>query len=118
MAAQAQIAAFYPAISASKVLVKAGETKLPGDKIGEVESIVQSVGTIYGWIISESTGTAAAKIRLFDGTSSSGYYIGTVTLAENESNREFFPVETPQIRNNAIYLEIVSGKVEGSVLWG
>lgn len=118
MASQAQIASFYPAISSSKVLVKAGETKLPGDSISGVESVVQSVGTIYGWIIAESTGSAPAKIRLFDGTSNSGYYIGTVTLAENESNREFFPVETPQIRNNALYLEIVSGKVEGSILWG
>ena len=118
MAAQAQIAPFYPAISASKVLVKAGETKIPGDKVGAEESVVKSVEVLYGWIISESTGTAGAKFRLWDGTSNAGNYLGTVTLGENESNREFFPVETPAIRNNAIYLEIVSGKLEGLVMFG
>jgi hypothetical protein len=118
MAAQAQAASFYPAISASKVLVKAGETKIPGDKVGEVESVVQIVGALYGWNITESTGSAAAKIRLWDGTNNSGNYLGTLTLGENESNREWFSTQSPQIRNNAIYIEIVSGKVEGAVWYG
>lgn len=118
MAAQAQVASFYPAINASKVLVKAGETKISGDKIGEVESVVQSIGALYGWIVAESTGTAPAKIRLWDGTSNSGNYMGTVTLAENESNREWFGSNGPQIKNGAIYLEIVSGKVEGVIGYG
>jgi hypothetical protein len=118
MAAQAQAAPFYPAISASKVLVKAGETKIPGDSIGGVESTVQSVGALYGWNITESTGTASAKIRLWDGVSNAGNYLGTVTLGENESNREWFSGQSPQVRNNALYLEVVSGKVEGAVWWG
>jgi hypothetical protein len=116
MAAQAQAASFYPGITASKVAVKAGETKIPGDKVGEVESVYQSINNLFGWNITESTGTAPAKVRLWDGTSNSGNYLGTVTLGENESNREWFPDQSPVIRNNAIYLEIVSGKVEG-VLW-
>ena len=118
MAAQAQAAPFYPAIAASKVLVKAGETKIPGDSVGGVESTVQSVGALYGWIVAESTGTASAKIRLWDGTSNSGNYCGTVTLGENESNREWFGSNGPQLKNNAIYLEIVSGHVEGLVFFG
>lgn len=61
MAAQAQAAPFYPAISGSKVLVKAGETKIPGDSVGGIESTVRSVEALYGWIISESTGTAPAN---------------------------------------------------------
>lgn len=118
MAAQAQAAAFYPAISASKVLVKAGETKIPGDSIGGVESKYQSVNNLFGWVICESTGSAVAKVRLWDGTSNEGNYLGAVTLGENESNREWFPFSSPQIKNNAIYLEIVSGKVEGVVWFG
>lgn len=118
MAAQAQAASFYPAISASKVAVKAGETKIPSDSIGGVESTYQSVNNLFGWNITESTGTASAKIRLWDGTSNAGYYLGTVTLTENESNREWFPDQSPQIRNNAIYVEVVSGKVEGVIWFG
>jgi hypothetical protein len=119
MASQAQIARFYPAVSASKVLVKAGETKIPGDSIGGVESVVQSVGVLYGWIIAESTGSAVAKIRLYDGASATeAGYLGTITLGENESNREFFPVASPTLKNNALYIEIVSGKVEGVVFYG
>lgn len=118
MAAQAQTIAFYPAVSASKVLVKAGETKIPGDSVSSAESVYQSVNNLFGWSICESTGTAPAKVRLWDGTSNSGGYLGTVTLGENESNREWFPDQSPQLRNNAIYLEIVSGKVEGCVFFG
>jgi hypothetical protein len=119
MASQALRAPFYPAISASAVLVKAGETPLPNhEKVGEEEAKVQSVSTIYGWTITESTGDAKAKVRLWDGTSNAGYYITTITLESNESTRDFFPVETPTIYNDAIYLEIVSGEVEGCVFYG
>lgn len=117
MASQALLAPFYPAIKESKVLVKAGETKIPGDIIAGKESVVQSIGIMYGWIIAESTGTAPAKIRIWDGTGGegTGNYIGTVTLAENESNREWFGRDGPPIMKNAIYVEVVSGKVEGSI---
>jgi hypothetical protein len=118
MAAQAQSISFYPAISASKVLVKAKETVIPGDSIGGVESKYQSVNNLFGWTICESTGTAPAKVRLFDGVNSSGNYLGSVTLGENESNREWFPDQSPQLRNNALYIEVVSGKVEGVIFFG
>src|SRR5579864_1864176 len=115
MAAQAQIARFYPGVTESKVLVKIGETKIPGDFVGGIESVVQSIGALKGWSVAESTGTASAKIRLWDGTGGqgTGLYLGTITLSENESNREWFGTDGPQIKNGAIYAEIVSGKVEG-----
>jgi hypothetical protein len=118
MASQAQAASFYPAIKASKILVKAGETKIPGDKVGETESTYQSVNNLFGWNITESSGAATAKVRLWDGTNNSGNYLATITLGANESNREWFPDQSPQIRNNALFLEIVSGEIEGSVWWG
>jgi hypothetical protein len=120
MAAAAQLVRVYPGITASKVLVKAGETKIPGDFVGGVQSVVQSVSVLKGWIIAESTGTAPAKMRLWDGTGGegTGLYLGTVTLGENESNREWFGMDGPEIKNNAIYGEIVSGKVEFVIGFG
>lgn len=119
MAAGALRASFYPAINASKVLVKAGETKLPGhDVIDEKEVVVQSVNNIFGWSVTEATGDAKAKVRLWDGTSSEGLYITTITLEANESTRDFLPDQSPTLYNDAIYLEIVSGEVEGCVLYG
>lgn len=120
MAAQAQTARFYPGITESKVLVKVGETKIPGDFVGAVESVLQSLNILMGWAVAESTGTAPAKLRLWDGLGGlgTGSYLGTITLSENESNREWFGGDGPQLKNNALYIEIVSGKVEGVLNYG
>lgn len=118
MAGQAQIAALYPAVSASRIVAQAGVTALPGDSIGGVPSTVAAINTIFGWALAESTGSASAKVRLRDGTTAGGLLIATITLAQGESARDFFPVETPELRGNAIYLEVVSGSVEGAVYFG
>jgi hypothetical protein len=120
MAAQAQSARFYPGITSSKVLVKVGETKIPGDLIGGVESVLQSLNVLMGWTIAESTGTASAKIRLWDGLGGegTGSYLGTITLGENESNREWFGKDGPELKGKGIYVEVVSGKIEGVVNYG
>lgn len=111
------VASFYPAITESKLLVKAGETKIPGDIISGVESVVQSVTGLEGWNITESTGSAEAKIRLWDGTKKETNYLATITLYKNESVRDSFIKAIP-IKNNAIFLELINGSVEGMVSFG
>lgn len=118
MAAQAQRASFYPAITGSKILVKAGETKIPGDEVGGKESILQTVGAIFGWNITESTGLAKAKIRLWDGTSGSepNTFIATISLSANST--ETMSGQSIQLKNNAVFIEIVSGSIEGTIYYG
>lgn len=111
------VASFYPAIEKSTLLAKAGETKIPGDIINGVESVVQSITGLEGWNITESTGTSTAKVRLWDGISKETNYLFTITLYKNESTRDF-PPKPIIIKNGAIYLEIINGKVEGAINFG
>lgn len=118
MSSQAQTAPFYPAITKSQILVQAGVTKIPGDIIGEVESKVQSVGILFGWNITESTGLAIAKVRLWDGTTKEGNYLATIDITKEGGNTDFFSSNSIELHNNAIFCEVVSGSIEGVVWYG
>lgn len=103
------------ATSASKVVVEVGQ-EIPGESVGGVPAKVQSVSAIYGWQINESAG-ATAKFRLRDGVSGTGREIATVNLAAGASSDVEFS-EATALTGNGIYLEVLSGSVEGSVTWG
>jgi hypothetical protein len=103
------------ATSASEIVVQVGQ-EIPSESVGGVPAKVQSVSAIYGWQINESAGSTA-KFRLRDGKSSSGREIATVNLAANGvSDVEF--AEATALNGEGIYLEVLSGSVEGSVDWG
>lgn len=111
---QAQIAAVYPAVAVSQVVVKVGQ-EIPGEKVGETAAKIQDVSAILGYSFTEP-GEGEAKIRLWDGESNIGRYICTVTLAKGATSaRDIF--SAPYLYNGAIYLEVVSGKVEGTVIY-
>lgn len=114
-----QTAALPTPCSASLQLVQAGVTTIPGDSVGGTPSTVQSVTGLHGWDISESTGLAGAKIRIWDGTGTGAgnYLLAVIDLGVNGQSDETMP-SPAQIRNNAIYVQVVSGSVEGSVFWG
>src|SRR5581483_12511146 len=100
-----QAAALPTPTTASLVVVQAGVTQLPGDSVGGVPSVVQSVTALHGWDISESTGSAAAKVRIWDGTGSGGSNIELTEIdlpAGGQSDEGDVGV---QIRNNALYLQ-------------
>lgn len=105
-----------PATSASVIVIKPG-APIPGDEVGGVPSKVSAVSAIFGWQINESSGTVVAKFRLRDGTSSAGREIATINLAAGAASDIEF-AEATELYNNGIYLEVLSGSVEGSVLWG
>jgi hypothetical protein len=73
---------------------------------------------LLGWSFTEATGSAAAKIRLHDGTSALGKVVGTIGLASGASSNVTLPVDGVQITTGAIFLEVVSGSVEGGAYWG
>jgi hypothetical protein len=68
---------------------------------------------VLGWSFSEEAG-AAAKLILRDGNGTSGRYVATVTLAANESNREWFGPDGIQV-NVGIYVDRISGTTLGGV---
>ena len=68
----------------------------------------------YGLSIRETTGSAGAVVRVWGNTAASGLLLDTIALAAGESTREDYPgrgLAAPL----GIYLEVVSGTIEGTV---
>jgi hypothetical protein len=75
--------------------------------------LVQRPGKYYGFSVAEESGSAGAKIKIYDSSSASGKILDVVTLAANESAREFYSIDV-QV-DTGIYVQVVSGSVAGSV---
>lgn len=81
------------------------------------DQLIRTGGAIYrGFTIRETAG-AAATIRIHDGTSASGTLLDVVGLAIGESAREWY--DTGGIwAENGVYVDIVTGTIEGSIRIG
>lgn len=82
---------------------------------GSDQTVRSTEGIYCGFTIRETAGSTAV-VRIYDNTAASGTLLDTIGLAANESAREFYPggiwVST------GIYVDIVSGAVEGSIRIG
>ena len=76
--------------------------------------VVTGSGRLAGLALAETTGTAAAKVRIHDGVGAGAPLLFTVDLAANESVRDFFNGQGLAF-TAGIYVELVSGAIEGSV---
>lgn len=72
---------------------------------------------VIGWSIVETTGTAGATIRLWDGVANEGSVIVRIDLNANESTRDRGGPPGIQCVSGGIYLQVVSGSVEGVIYW-
>ena len=75
------------------------------------------VRAITGWAIRETTGAAAATIRLRDGSAAIGEVIAPLGLAAN--GFAFFPPmgKGIEVATGKVFLEVVAGSVEGVIYW-
>lgn len=104
--------------TASVQVVLAGTTLLAGDSVGGVPSTVQKISGLEGWALDETTGSAKARVRIWDGTGTGAgnYQLADIEIPQGDSKA--ITLESPlQVRNNALYLEIVSGSVAGDIYW-
>jgi hypothetical protein len=62
----------------------------------------------------ETTGTAGAEIRLWDGSTNAGTLVAVISLNAGESTRDDITEHHLTFRTG-LYLEVVSGAIEGSV---
>lgn len=81
---------------------------------GSDQAIRTGAATLTGWVVRETAGSTAT-LRIFDGTSAAGTVVGAVSLPANGVS----VVPDLAVRCVAgIYVDILSGAVEGSVLVG
>lgn len=80
---------------------------------GASGAIVTAPAHISGWSVRETTGVTPAVITLRDGLDIGNTPVITISLAPGESARDFLtlPIETTR----AIFLQIVSGSVDGNL---
>jgi hypothetical protein len=79
--------------------------------------IATGIRALYGYSICESTGSAAAKVRLRE-SSATGKMLAIVALASGASSTQYFPEQAPGVTSGSIYVEVVSGSVEGVLYVG
>ncbi len=73
-------------------------------------------GTYSGFSIRETAG-ATAVVRVYDNASAaSGTLLDSISLAANESAREYYLAGIAVA--NGIYVDVVSGAIEGSIRIG
>ena len=76
--------------------------------------LVTGPGRIAGLALSETTGTAGARINVHDGTSAAGMILAPITLAANESIRDTFSDQGFTF-TTGLFVEVVTGSVNGAL---
>lgn len=75
--------------------------------------LVSGCGLLGGWAFQESTDAAGAALVIYDGTGTNGQLIAPITLAQNESTRDYPPCIEFRL---GLYVEVTDGDVLGT-LW-
>lgn len=85
----------------------------------EADGVAIAPTGLIGWSAAESTGSAAAKFRLHDGSSSSDPALtATINLAAGASSEPWFGDQTIEVTSGKIYVDVISGSVEAVIYWG
>lgn len=88
------------AVTASRILPAAGNVK-----------------ALLGWAFAETTGQATATIRIRDGLTANPQVFARINLAANESTRDFILPYGIKCTTGELFLEVLSGSVEGVIFW-
>lgn len=75
------------------------------------------VHAVLGWAVCETSGTANAQCRIHDGNSANGEVFARINLLPNESVRDWYIPRGIRCFTGRLFLEMISGSVEGVVYW-
>lgn len=87
---------------------------IPTAAVAVSGQMLNGAALIFGWSFRETTNAAIATVELYDGTSTGGALITSITLAINESTRDLMGGNGLEILTG-IYLNVVAGSVKGAV---
>lgn len=82
---------------------------------GSDQGITLNTRARYKGFAIRETGGATAVVRIYDNTAASGTLIDTISLTSGESRSEFLHGEGIALQTTGLYVDIVSGSVEGSI---
>ena len=88
-------------------------SEIRAEAISGDESVNLAPANYYGFSFRETSGSAVATVRIYDGDTAAGALLDSIQLSAGESAREFY---AGGIRaQEGIYVDIVAGAVEGGV---
>lgn len=83
---------------------------------GSNQTIAQPSSVYCGFSIRETSGTAVATVRIWNGTSATGTILDDISLTAGQSARELYPEGIAA--ELGIFVQIVAGSVAGSIRTG
>lgn len=94
-------------------------TVVPGTAVTSSRQLLASgnVVALCGWALAETTGTAGATVRIHDGLDANEAVFARINLASNESTRDMWGYPGVKCTSGNLYLEVVSGSIEGVIFW-
>lgn len=82
-----------------------------------VDGVAQVPNEITGWSIAETTGSAGAKVRFHDGTSSAAPELGALVELASGTDQNYSSSTGIEVASGAVWLEVVSGSVDVELYW-
>ena len=95
----------------------ASELPANADAVTGDELTITGKGVYIGFSFRETSGSATATIRVYDGTTAAGTLLDTIQLTAAESAREWYGPQGIRF-TSGLYVDVVTGDIEGSVRWG
>jgi hypothetical protein len=81
---------------------------------GSDGGILAQAGGYCGFSLRNTSSSATATVRIYDGTSAAGTLLDSIQLEVSESAREWYGSAGIQAQTG-LYVDVVSGAVEGSI---
>jgi hypothetical protein len=95
-----------------------GALALPIGTTDKAKTVLSnSAGRLLGWAVEESTGAAAAKVQLLDGTNIDGDLLAPISLAAGADSTQWFGPAGISF-GTGLFASLVSGSVIGTVWLG
>ena len=86
------------------------------DLNGASQQMFTTPAILFGFAVANASGSATAELDIYDATGTGGAPLFPITLAANESTREWFG-ERGLLMHSGIFLNVSSGEVKGSVFF-
>jgi hypothetical protein len=94
----------------------APQTSIPLGPYTASGAILTGAGYLCGWSVAETSGSAAAAVRFWDGAGTNGQQIARVGVVQSDS-KDAGPFVTGLYCPRGLYLQVVSGAAEVTVYW-
>ena len=71
---------------------------------------------LLGWAATETSGSAAATVNVYDGTDTTGLIVLPIRLAQSEAGESWYGPNGIWFKNG-VYINVASGQAQGAIFY-